>query len=89
VILFVVVTRADSRNPQLAGVKSAVSVGAAPVTAGIPHQLATAITQVSHATFAGGMRAAFLVAAAVALAGAVIAPLARAGNGTAGAHAGI
>jgi EmrB/QacA subfamily drug resistance transporter len=74
---------------QLAGVKSAVSVGAAPVTSGTPHQIATAITNVSHATFASGMHTAFLVAAAVALAGAVIALLTRAGNGEAGAHAGL
>src|SRR5215470_11633900 len=36
---------------QLAGVKSAVSVGAAPVTSGTPHQIATAITDLTHATF--------------------------------------
>jgi hypothetical protein len=74
---------------QLAGVKSAVSVGAAPVTSSTPHQIATAITSVSHATFASGMHTAFLVAAAVALAGAVIALLTRAGHGAAGAHAGL
>jgi hypothetical protein len=74
---------------QLAGVKSAVSVGAAPVTSGTPHQIAAAITNVSHATFASGMHTAFLVAAAVALAGAVIALLTRAGNGEASAHAGL
>jgi EmrB/QacA subfamily drug resistance transporter len=74
---------------QLAGVKSAVSVGAAPVTSGTPHQIAAAITNVSHATFASGMHTAFLVAAAVALAGAVIALLTRAGHGAAGAHAGL
>jgi EmrB/QacA subfamily drug resistance transporter len=74
---------------QLAGVKSAVSVGAAPVTRGTPPQVASAIAQVSHATFTSGMHAAFLVAAAVALAGAVIALLTRRGNAAPGAHAGI
>jgi len=75
---------------QLAQVKSAVSVGAAPVTASTPHQVAGVITDISHATFASGMHTAFLVAAAVALAGAVIGLLTRRGNGeAAGAHAGI
>jgi len=74
---------------QLAQVKSAVSVGAAPVTASTPHQVAGVITDISHATFASGMHTAFLVAAAVALAGAVIGLLTRRGNGEAAAHAGI
>jgi len=65
-------------------------VGAAPVTASTPHQVAGVITDISHATFASGMHTAFLVAAAVALAGAVIGLLTRRGNGeAAGAHAGI
>jgi len=74
---------------QLAGVKSAVSVGAAPVTSTTPPQVASVITHLSHAAFMSGMQAAFLVAAAVALAGAVIGLLVRRGNGAAGAHAGI
>src|SRR5207247_10551156 len=74
---------------QLAGVKSAVSVGAAPITANTPPQLASEITRISHATFTAGMHNAFLVAAAVALAGAVIALITRRGTGTAAAHAGI
>jgi hypothetical protein len=74
---------------QLAQVKSAVSVGAAPVTASTPRQVAGVITDISHATFASGMHTAFLVAAAVALAGAVIGLLTRRGNGEAAAHAGI
>jgi predicted MFS family arabinose efflux permease len=73
---------------QLAGLKSAVSVGAAPVTASTPPQVASVITGISHAAFMAGMHDAFLVAAAVALAGALIALLTRAGNGGAGAHAG-
>src|SRR6266581_138697 len=72
---------------QLAEVKSAVSVGLAPVTRGTPPQLASAITNISHATFAAGMHNAFLVAAAVALAGAAIALITKRGNRTAGAHA--
>jgi EmrB/QacA subfamily drug resistance transporter len=75
---------------QLAQVKSAVSVGAAPVTASTPRQVAGVITDISHATFASGMHTAFLVAAAVALAGAVIGLLTRRGNGEAApGHAGI
>ncbi len=73
---------------QLAAVKSAVSVGQVPVTASVPHQLASTITQVSHGTFVSGMHAAFLVAAGVALAGALIGLLTRSGNGTADGHAG-
>ena len=74
---------------QLAQVKSAISVGAAPVTASTPRQVAGVITDISQATFASGMHAAFLVAAAVALAGAVIGLLTRRGNGAEGAHAGL
>jgi len=74
---------------QLAGVKSVVSVGAAPVTSATPPQVASVITGISHAAFMSGMQAAFGVAAVVALAGAVIGLLVRRGNGTAGAHAGI
>ena len=74
---------------QLAGMKSAVSVGAAPITGNTPPRLASEITRISHATFTAGMHNAFLVAAAVALAGAVIALITRRGTGTAAAHAGI
>jgi EmrB/QacA subfamily drug resistance transporter len=74
---------------QLAGAKSAVSVGAAPITGHTPPQLAAQITHISHATFTAGMHNAFLVAAVVALAGAVIALITRRGTGTTTAHAGI
>src|SRR6266568_4449835 len=74
---------------QLAQVKSAVSVGIAPVPHGTPAQAASAITRISHAAFTAGMHSAFLVGAAVALAGAVIALITRRGNAAAGAHAGI
>jgi EmrB/QacA subfamily drug resistance transporter len=75
---------------QQAGVESAVSVGAAPVTSSTPPQVARVITDISHATFAAGMHTAFLVAAAVALAGALIGLLIRPGQGsTDGAHAGL
>jgi MFS family permease len=72
-----------------AQVKSAVSVGVAPVTHSTPAQAAGVITQISHATFTAGMHSAFLVGAAVALAGAGIALITRRGTGTAAAHAGI
>ena len=72
-----------------AQVKSAVSVGVAPVPAGTPAQVAGLITQISHATFTAGMHNAFLVGAAVALAGAATALITRKGTGTAAAHAGI
>jgi predicted MFS family arabinose efflux permease len=74
---------------ELAGAKSAVSVGAAPVTGSAPPQLAAQIARVSHATFAAGMHDAFMVAAAAALVGAVVALIAKRGNDTAAAHAGI
>jgi EmrB/QacA subfamily drug resistance transporter len=74
---------------QLAQVKSAVSVGLAPVTHSTPPQAAAAITQISHAAFTAGMHNAFLVGAAVALAGAAIALITKRGNPTAAAQAGI
>ncbi len=70
---------------QLAQVKSATSVGVAPVTASTPSHVAGLITNVTHTTFISGMTAAFAVAAVVALAGAVIALLARQGRATEGA----
>ena len=73
---------------QLAQVESAVSVGAAPVTRSTPARAADVITQISHDTFVAGMHNTFLVAAVVALAGALIALIANRGNG-AGAHVGI
>ena len=72
-----------------AQVKSAVSVGVAPVTHHTPAQAAGVITQISHATFTAGMHNAFLVGAAVALAGAGTALITRRGTGTTAAHAGI
>jgi predicted MFS family arabinose efflux permease len=74
---------------QLAGVKSAVSVGVAPVPPGTPPQLTSVITHISHVAFTSGMQAAFVVAAAVALTGAVVGLAIRRGNGAAGAHSGI
>ncbi len=47
------------------------------------------ITHLSHATFAAGMHTAFLVGAAVALAGAILALVIRPGNGDAEAHPAI
>jgi hypothetical protein len=75
---------------QLAQVKSAVSVGAAPITRHTPPRAATLITQISHNTFVAGMHNAFLLAAAVALAGALIALITKRGTGAGDAtHAGI
>src|SRR5215469_8675084 len=74
---------------QQAAVQSAVSVGAAPVTSSTPPQVARVITDISHAAFASGMHTAFLVAAAVALAGALIGLLIRPGNNPTEAHAGL
>jgi hypothetical protein len=68
---------------QQAAVESAVSVGAAPVTSSTPPEVARVITDISHATFASGMHTAFLVAAAVALAGALIGLPIRPGHATA------
>ena len=59
------------------------------VTAGTPPRIAGLITNLSRPAFMSGMHAAFLVAAAVAPAGAVIGLLVRRGNGTAAAHSGI
>jgi EmrB/QacA subfamily drug resistance transporter len=64
---------------QLAAVKSAASVGTAPVSSSTPAQVAEAITNVTHATFMSGMTASFTVAAIVALGGAVIALLTKRG----------
>jgi EmrB/QacA subfamily drug resistance transporter len=69
---------------QLTQLKSAVTVGVAPVPPGTPPQLAALLTNVSHTTFVGGMNTAFLVAAVVAIAGAAIGLLARQGQPTAG-----
>ena len=73
---------------QLDQVKSAASVGVAPVTSRTPPQIATVITDISHAAFLAGMHNAFLVGAGVALAGAVIGLITKQGNGAAGGHAG-
>jgi hypothetical protein len=70
-------------NPaQLAAVKSATTVGVAPAQKGIPAQVATAIADVTHATFISGMTTAFLVACVVAIGGALIALLTSKGNAT-------
>jgi hypothetical protein len=69
---------------QLAEVKSSVSVGVAPLTHATPAGAADAITAVTHATFISGMTTAFTVAAIVALAGAVVAVLARGGRAAEG-----
>jgi len=72
---------------QFSQVKSAVSVGVAPVRPGLPVPFTDAITRVAHTTFTSGMNAAFLTAAVVALAGVLVALLTKAGTGERG-HAG-
>jgi EmrB/QacA subfamily drug resistance transporter len=62
---------------QLAGAQSATEVGVAPVQKGVPAHVAAAITDVAHSTFVSGMTASFLVAAFVAIAGALVALLTR------------
>lgn len=74
---------------QLAGLKSAVVVGVAPVPAGTPPVIARLVTEISHAVFMAGMNASFLVASIVALVGAAIALFVRSGSGATGGHAGI
>jgi len=65
---------------QLAGVKSATTVGVAPTQKGIPPHIAATIADVTHTTFISGMTASFLVASIVAVAGALIALLAKKGH---------
>jgi hypothetical protein len=59
------------------------------VTSSTSPQVARVITDISHAAFVSGMHTAFLVAAGVALVGALIGLLIRPGNGGAEAHAGL
>jgi EmrB/QacA subfamily drug resistance transporter len=65
---------------QLASVKSATTVGVAPVQKGMSAQAAAAVADVTHATFVSGMTAAFLVASLVAVTGALIALLVKRGH---------
>jgi EmrB/QacA subfamily drug resistance transporter len=70
-------------SAQLAAVKSATTVGVAPLQKGMSPQVAEAITHVTHTTFISGMTAAFLVASMVAVGGALVALLTKKGTGTA------
>src|SRR5258708_14725497 len=65
---------------QLAAVKSAATVGAAPVQQRMSPQVAAAITDVTHSTFISGMTASFLVAAIVTGGGALVALLTTNGH---------
>jgi MFS family permease len=65
---------------QLAAAESATEVGVAPLRSGLPAGVAETITSVSHSTFISGMTASFLVAACVAVAGALVALLTRKGG---------
>ena len=71
-----------SSSSQLASVRSATEVGVAPMQKGIPAHAAAAITEVTHSTFVSGMTASFLVAAFVAIAGALVALLTRKARAT-------
>jgi hypothetical protein len=72
---------------RLAAVKSATTVGVAPVRNGVSPQVAAAITDVTHTTFISGMTASFLVASIVAIGGALVALLTKKGRGQAEVHA--
>ena len=65
---------------QLEAVKSATTVGVAPVSKGMSPHVAAAVADVTHATFISGMTASFLVASIVAVAGALVALLTRKGH---------
>jgi hypothetical protein len=72
-------------NPaQLAAVKSATTVGVAPVQKGMSPQVAGAIADITHTTFISGMTSAFLVGCVVAVGGALVALLTK--KGAAPAH---
>jgi len=71
---------------QLAGVKSLATVGVAPAQKGVPAQVEALMANVVHSAFISGMTASFLVASAVAVAGALIALLVRRGQDGAHGH---
>jgi len=71
---------------QLAAVKSATTVGVAPVAKGMSPQVAAAVADVTHATFISGMTASFLVASVVAVVGALVALLTKKGRAPAEGH---
>jgi hypothetical protein len=64
----------------LLGAQEYVSQGVAPVAPGTPAPLAQAITSGSHAAFMSGLHVALVVAAVLAFAGALLAPLIRRGE---------
>ncbi|MBW5482378.1 MFS transporter [Streptomyces bambusae] len=64
---------------QLAGAETAVSVGVAPVTPGLPPEVVQTITTVTHETFVDGMSTAFTVAGIVAVLAAVVAGFTKRG----------
>jgi EmrB/QacA subfamily drug resistance transporter len=65
---------------KLAEVKSAVSVGVAPISSGMPRQVEALVTQIAHSTFMSGLDRAFLIASIVCLGAAVLALLVRSGG---------
>ena len=65
---------------RLQGTKEYISQGVAPVPKGAPPALAHAITTGSHSAFMSGLHVALVVAAVLAFAGALLAPLIRRGS---------
>jgi EmrB/QacA subfamily drug resistance transporter len=77
-------------NPeQLAAVKSATTVGVAPVSKGMPPQVAAAVANVTHTSFISGMTASFLVASVVAVVGALVALLTKKGHAAPEGHTAV
>jgi len=74
---------------QLAAVKSATTVGVAPVRNGMSPQVAAAITDVTHQTFISGMTASFLVASIVAIGGALVAVATKKGRDQTEVHVAV
>jgi EmrB/QacA subfamily drug resistance transporter len=70
--------------PQLAAAKGAVAVGVAPVSPGMPRQVAALVTSVAHSTFMSGLDTAFVVASIVAVVAAAVALLIKSGGASDG-----
>ena len=66
---------------QLAPLKSAVSLGVAPVLAGVPQQVVLAIAEVAHSVFMSGLDRCFLVATITTVVAAFGALLLKRGHG--------
>ena len=69
--------------------KDIVGSGIAPITATMPHHLQQAITTASNAAFLHGLHAAMIVAAALALLGAILGLLVQGGTNVQPGHAAV